>query len=489
MTVCPTDDRHVAVLAFPYGTHAAPLMNLVRRAAAEAPEVTFSFFSTKRSNASVFAGLNQEQLHNIRPYDIDDGLPEDFVPSGNPQDPVAYFVKAMPANYRTAMDEAVAKTGRRVTCLVSDAFFWFCADMADELHAKWIPLWTAGPHPLLAHISSHQIRETLGPDGVIKNKEIDFLTGFNGLRASDLPEGLTEEPEDPFSMMLDKMGDALPRATAVAINSFNAVHLPIAHELESRFHMLLNVGPFILTTPQSVTPDDEGCLPWLETQEERSVVYISFGSLIIPPQEELFALAGALEEGKYPFIWAFRGNPEKQLPQGFLENTKTQGKVVGWAPQMQILKHSAIGACMTHGGWNSILDCIVGGVPMISRPFFGDQMLNTATLEHVWEIGVGLENNVFTKEETLRALELIITSEKGKMMREKVVELKDFAMEAAGPEGDSTKNFCTFAGILSGTHSEKLHQHPHGFRGIRSKIAGAFAAAQNKFNRRHHPKH
>jgi len=87
------------------------------------------------------------------------------VPSGNPQDPVAYFVKAMPANYRTAMDEAVAKTGRQITCLVSDAFFWFCADMAEELHAKWIPLWTAGPHPLLAHISSHQIREKLGPDG------------------------------------------------------------------------------------------------------------------------------------------------------------------------------------------------------------------------------------------------------------------------------------------------------------------------------------
>jgi len=309
------------------------------------------------------------------------------------------------------------------------------------------------------------------------------------VKAADLPEGLVEVKEDPFSMMLDKMGEALPRATAVAINSFTAVHGPIAHELESRFHMLLNVGPFILTTPQSVTLDNEGCLPWLNTQEEGSVVYISFGSVIMPPPHELAALADALEEGKYPFIWAFRGNPEKQLPDGFLERTKTQGKVVGWAPQMQILKHSAVGVCMTHGGWNSVLDCIVGGVPMISRPFFGDQMLNTATLEHVWGIGVGLENNVFTKEETLRVLEIIMSSEKGKTMREKVVELKDIAMEAAGPEGDSTKNFCTFADILSGLHHDRMHQHPHGLRGIRHKIAGAFAAAHHRFARRHHHHH
>lgn len=130
--------------------------------------------------------------------------------------------------------------------------------------------------------------------------------------------------EDPFSMMLEKMGEALPRATAVAINSFSAVHIRIGQELETRFQMLLNVGPFILTTPQSVTLDDEGCLPWLNSQEDKSVVYISFGSVIMPPPDELTAIADALEEGKYPFIWAFRGNPEKQLPDGFMERTKTQ---------------------------------------------------------------------------------------------------------------------------------------------------------------------
>ncbi|XP_020228767.1 flavonoid 3-O-glucosyltransferase isoform X2 [Cajanus cajan] len=486
MTVCPSDDRHVAVLAFPYGTHAAPLLNLVRRTAADAPEVIFSFFSTKKSNASVFAGLDEEQLFNIRPYDVHDGLPDNYVPS-NALEPIGMFVKAMPGNYKTAIDEAVKNTGRNVTCLLTDAFFWFCADLAHDLHAKWVPLWTAGPHSILAHVSTDLIRETLGPDGVRENREIDFLTGFSGVKPSDLPEGVAEELEDPFSSMLHKMGAALPRATAVAINSFAAVHPPIAHELECKFQLLLNVGPFILTMPQSLPADEDGCLPWLNTQEEGSVVYISFGSVIMPPPHELAALAEALEETKYAFIWAFRGNPEKQLPQGFLERTKTQGKVVGWAPQMQILRHSAAGVCVTHGGWNSILDCMVGGVPIISRPFFGDQSLNTATLEHVWGIGVGLENGVFTKEGTVKVLQSIMSSENGKVMRQKIVELKDSAMAAAGPEGDSTKNFRTFTDIVTASNYEIIHPQHHGHRaGFRSKIVGAFDAARTKFSRRHH---
>ncbi|XP_027368769.1 flavonoid 3-O-glucosyltransferase-like [Abrus precatorius] len=486
MTVAHHEEKpHVAVLAFPFGSHAGPLLNLVRRTAAEIPEVTFSFFSTKKSNASIFNGLNEEQLLNIKPYEVDDGIPEDFVITDPVIEPLNMFINVTPGNYKTAMDEVAAKTGKHITCLLTDAFYWFAADMAEEMHAKWVPLWTAGPHPLLAHASTDLIREKLGPEGVKENRDIDFLTGFNGVKVSDLPEGVAEHLENPFTIMVHKMGQYLPRATAVIINSFTEVHLPIAHDLESMFHMFLNIGPFILTTPQSVTPDNEGCIEWLNKQEEGSVVYISFGSVIIPPPHELTALAEALEESNYPFIWAFRGNPGKQLPEGFLERTSTRGKVVGWAPQMQILRHSAVGVCVTHGGWNSILDCIVGGVPMISRPFFGDQMLNTAILEHAWGIGVGVENGVLAKDGTSRILESVMSKEQGKIMRQKIGELKDAAMAAAGPEGDSTKNIFTLIEILTTSHSDCPSQPQQRFRGLRNKIAGAFAAAHARFTRRH----
>ncbi|KAK7265295.1 hypothetical protein RJT34_32913 [Clitoria ternatea] len=481
--------QHVVILAFPYGSHAAPLLNLVRRIAADAPEVIFSFFNTKQSNESTFAGLDQEQLLNITPYEVDDGLPENYVPT-NPLEGVTYFLNVMPANYKIVMEEVVAKTGRQITCLVTDAFYWFAADMAEELHAKWVPLWTAGPHSVLAHMATDLVREKITTDEVHENKAIDFIPGFTGLKVLDLPEGIAEEKDSPFTTMLHRMGRALPRASAVAINSFHEIDIPTVHELESRLHLLLNVGPFILTMPQSVTPDTHGCLEWLDKQADCSVVYISFGSVIVPPPHELIALAEALEESGHPFIWAFKGNPEKQLPEGFLERTSAKGMVVGWAPQMQILKHPAAGVCIMHGGWNSILDCIVGGVPMISRPFFGDQGLNTATMEHVWEVGVGVENMVFTKEGTLKSLETTMSSEKGKLMREKIAVLKDLAMVAAGPEGDSTKNFCALLDIVTTPQTaEQVRQQRHGFRGLRKRIVGVFAAASAKLHRRHHHHH
>jgi hypothetical protein len=155
---------HVAVLAFPFGTHAGPLLSLARRIAAEAHKVTFSFLCTNKTNAALFSGSNDydEFLPNIKHYDVHDGLPEGYVPSGHPLEPIFIFIKAMPENYKSVMDKAVAETGKNITCLVTDAFYWFGADLAKEMHAKWVPLWTAGPHSLLTHVFTDLIREKIG---------------------------------------------------------------------------------------------------------------------------------------------------------------------------------------------------------------------------------------------------------------------------------------------------------------------------------------
>jgi hypothetical protein len=281
-------------------------------------------------------------------------------------------------------------------------------------------------------------------------KNFDFLPGFPELRACDLPEMVVDDINGPFGTMLHKMGLELPRAHAVAINSFDTVHNPIENELKTKFKLLLNVGPFILTTPQRMISDEHGCIPWLSQQENSSVVYISFGSVVIPPPHELTALAEALEECGLPFIWAFRGNPEETLPNGFMERTKTKGKIVAWAPQYEILKHPSVGVCFTHCGWNSVLDCIVGGVPMISRPFFGDQRLNSRMVESVWEIGVGVENGVLTKESAMKALEITMLSGEGKLMRQKILKFKESALAAVEKNGSSANNCNTLIQIITG---------------------------------------
>ncbi|KAE9601678.1 putative hexosyltransferase [Lupinus albus] len=443
----PFESKHVAILAFPFGTHAGPLLGMVLRIAAEYPDVRFSFFSTRASNAKTSA-LNKGNIHI---YNVHDGFPEGHVPR-HPMEAIGKFIYAMPGNFRNAIDEVVAETGVNITCLITDAFYWFGAEMAKEFDCKWVPLWTAGPHSVLVHIETDLIRERVSSkssNDVCDDPSIDFLTGLSGVKVSDLPEGVVRDIENPMATMLHRMGTTLSQATVVAMNSFTDVHPVIADVLKSKFKMLLNVGPFTLTTPQHHVPDEEHCLEWLKQHKKESVVYVSFGSIITPPPHELFALAEALEECKFPFIWAFSGNREKQLPKGFLERTKKQGKIVAWAPQNEILQHPSVGVCVTHCGWNSILECMVGGIPMICRPFFGDQKLNNKMLEHEWGIGVGIENGAFTKENTLRALELTMSSEKGRVMRHKVLGLRECALKAIEPQGSSMKDFTTLINIVT----------------------------------------
>ena len=138
------------------------------------------------------------------------------------------------------------------------------------------------------------------------------------------------------------------------------------------------------------------------------------------------------------------------LPEGFLNRTRDLGKIVPWAPQVQVLVHSSTGVFVTHCGWNSVLESIASGVPMIGRPFFGDQLINTWMVESVWKIGVRVEGEVFTKSGTMRALELVLSHEKGKKLKEQIGHFSDLALKVVGPKGSSSQNFNTLLDVLTG---------------------------------------
>ncbi|XP_031252266.1 anthocyanidin 3-O-glucosyltransferase 7-like [Pistacia vera] len=446
-----TSRKHIAVLAFPFGTHAAPLLSFVRRISEAASDVKFSFFNTAQSNALLFS--NGGEFERVKFHDVESGLPDGYVfNKSHPNEPVEYFLKATPGNFERAMEIVVAETGVGFSCLISDAFIWYAAEMAEKRRVPWIPLWTSASRSLLVHLDTDNLRERLGINGP-GEQTLVFFPGFSSIRAMDLPEGTISGPLDEgVPVLLHKVGQILPKAAAVASNSFEEIDLPDVNTLmKSRLPNFLNIGPFTLTSPPPPDSDKNGCLEWLEKREKLSVAYISFGSIIQLPPPELTALAEALEASKTPFLWSFRGNPKEQLPPGFLQRTSAYGKVVPWAPQLKILEHSSVGVFVTHGGWNSILESIIGGVPMICRPFFGDQKLNERTLETVWGIGLGVEGRKFTKGGAIKALEVILCSEQGKIMREKIAVLKQLAFQAVESEGSSTANFKTVMEVITKT--------------------------------------
>lgn len=157
--------KHVAALAFPFGTHATPMLNLVRRLSSALPDVKFSFICTAHVNEALFSKKDEIDVDKIKPVNVDSGLPEGFQFRGNPEEPVEYFLKATPGNFERALKTAVAETGTEITCLLTDAFLWFSAEIAESMRVPWIPYWTSGARSLLLHVDTDNIRQIMGVNG------------------------------------------------------------------------------------------------------------------------------------------------------------------------------------------------------------------------------------------------------------------------------------------------------------------------------------
>ncbi|XP_047959755.1 flavonol 3-O-glucosyltransferase F3GT2-like [Salvia hispanica] len=445
---------HIAVLAFPFGSHAAPLLALVRRLAASAPNALFSFFNSTASNAALF---NAPTCDNLRARDVWDGAPRGEPFMGSHFEAVGLFLEASPRNFETAIREAERESGLEIRCLISDAFLWFSSVVAEKRGVPWVPFWASSSFSLSAHVYTDQIVRSIESTETAKQeKALSFIPGLEMATMADLPpEVFLGNYASPLEITLYKMVEHLPKSTAILLNSFEEINPIITKDLKSKFPNFLNVGPSILASPASPSAaisDETGCLSWLGSQNRpRSVVYISFGSMITPPESELAALCEALETCRFPFLWSIKDHAVRSLPNGFANRTNSFGKMVAWAPQPQILAHESVGAFVSHGGWNSILESIVGCVPMICRPFFGDHKLNSRMVQDSWGIGVRVEGGVFTKSGTIECLMELMTTEKGAKMRENVSLLRNKAVAAVDSQGSSSRNFDKLLEII-GAH-------------------------------------
>nr|ARR28805.1 UDP-glucose: anthocyanidin 3-O-glucosyltransferase [Lilium hybrid cultivar] len=452
-----TGDHHVALIAFPFSTHAAPLFSLTTALATAAPSTTFSFINSARSNISLSKAISSVPSGvKIRVYDLSDGCPEGYImPAHDPEEEVRLFLKVAVVNVRKAIEKAVEGSGGiRVSCIVSDAFIWFAGKMAEEMRVPWVALWTSGTYSLAAHMYTDFLRLKIGENALPSraNEPLDCIPYMSPLQVRELPEGVVFGNLDSvFARLLHRMAEALPSATAVALNTFQGLDPALDNELSKMFKLSLPIGPQHLLTQQPPEPADTyGCIQWLDTHAPATVVYISFGSIMSLSPPEAVEVAEGLEASGIPFIWSMKPAAQAQLPQGFLDRTRGRGMVVSWAPQLQVLGHSAVGAFVTHCGWNSIMESVTAGVPMICRPFIGDQRLNAGVLSRVWKIGVGFEGGVVTRETVEMALTEVLKEEGGRKMKERAGELREMAIRATQSGGSSSDNLDALVEVIRG---------------------------------------
>jgi len=199
---------------------------------------------------------------------------------------------------------------------------------------------------------------------------------------------------------------------------------------------------------------DSSAISWLKQKGAGSVIYISFGSMVCFSSQQMEEIALGLMGTGFNFLWVipdlFRKNLSKELEKGIDECEK--GLIVNWIPQLEVLSNQAVGCFFTHCGWNSTLEALCLGVPMVALPQWTDQPTNAKFVEDVWKVGIRVkenENGIVTREEIQNCIRLVMEKDLGRELRINAKKWKKLAIEAVTQGGTSHHNINEFINNLN----------------------------------------
>jgi len=196
------------------------------------------------------------------------------------------------------------------------------------------------------------------------------------------------------------------------------------------------------------------CVAWLDARPPRSVVYASFGSLSdLDPSEMREVARGLLDAGR-PFLWVVRASEAHKLPAGYEEEAaRGGGLVVSWCPQLEVLAHRAVGCFLTHCGWNSTVEALVAGVPMVAVPQWTDQPMNARYVEAAWRVGVRVRpaaaDGLVRRGELAGGIEEVMGGERSGEYRRNAAAWMEKARAASREGGSSDRNIAEFVAKYS----------------------------------------
>ncbi|XP_022767228.1 UDP-glycosyltransferase 73E1-like [Durio zibethinus] len=470
MALNPTKP-HFVLIPFMCHGHLIPLIDIGRLLAER--NVIVTIITTPQNAARFSAGINRGIESGLAisvlelPFPAAEvGLPEgcetvDNLPSMHL---MSNFYTAM-SMLQQPVEKLLGALKPRPNCIIHDKQFTWMAEIASKLQ---IPRILFDGKSCFALFCSHNI-STSKVNECVSEGESFVVPGLSDrieFTPGQLPGNLN--PRSNVKEISKKIIAAEEGAYGLIVNSFEELEAEYVESYQNiKKQKVWCVGPVSLcnkdnmdkaTRGNKTLTDENQCLKWLDSWPASSVIYVCFGSLnrLTPPQ--LIELGLALEASNKPFIWVIRGGykreeMEKWLAEdGFEERVKGRGLLIrGWAPQVLILSHPSIGGFLTHCGWNSTLEGICAGVPMITWPLFAEQFFNEKQLVQILKVGVrvGVEvvvhmgeedkSGVLVKREDVqKAIEsLMDEGEEGEERRKRARNLAEMAKTTVEEGGSS----------------------------------------------------
>ncbi|KAL3621665.1 hypothetical protein CASFOL_036577 [Castilleja foliolosa] len=429
---------HILIFPVPLLGHVSSMLNLAEILCLSDLHVTVLLFDYIHTSLLRHADLQSRfsAYPSFRVATISDGLPADYTRSGERIFDTLRSLKEIGGPlFRRLMEttHALSEVGyrRRVSCLIMDGGLSFTIPVLEEMGIPFIVFRTISACAFWSYFCAQQIIDAgelplkgKNEDKLTywKRKDMDLMvTSVPGmetiLRRRDLPQLCrVEDIDDPSLQTMKIETQRTTEAKGFILNTFEDLEGPILDQIRKYIPNLYSIGPLHAHLrarleskgvhesshhrSSSFWEEDRGCMAWLDSQQSGSVIYVSFGSITLLTRDELLEFWYGLVNSGRKFLWVIRpdsiigsevGN-ENDVPEELKEGTKSRGYMVGWVPQREVLAHPAIGAFFTHSGWNSTLESIAIGLPMLTWPYFADQTTNSRFVSEVWRIGLDMKD-------------------------------------------------------------------------------------------------
>nr|Q2V6K0.1 RecName: Full=UDP-glucose flavonoid 3-O-glucosyltransferase 6; AltName: Full=Flavonol 3-O-glucosyltransferase 6; Short=FaGT6 [Fragaria x ananassa]ABB92748.1 UDP-glucose glucosyltransferase [Fragaria x ananassa] len=359
----------------------------------------------------------------------------------------------------------------RIAGFVIDMFCTGMIDLANEFGLPSYVFYTSGAADLGLMFHLQALRDEENKDCTeFKDSDAELVVSsfVNPLPAARvLPSVVFEKEGGNFFLNFAKR---YRETKGILVNTFLELEPHAIQSLSSDGKILpvYPVGPILNVKSEGNQVSSEkskqksDILEWLDDQPPSSVVFLCFGSMGCFGEDQVKEIAHALEQGGIRFLWSLR-QPSKEkigfpsdytdykavLPEGFLDRTTDLGKVIGWAPQLAILAHPAVGGFVSHCGWNSTLESIWYGVPIATWPFYAEQQVNAfelvKELKLAVEIDMGYRKDsgvIVSRENIEKGIKEVMEQESE--LRKRVKEMSQMSRKALEEDGSSYSSLGRF---------------------------------------------
>ncbi|KAH7657247.1 UDP-glucosyl transferase 73C protein [Dioscorea alata] len=418
-----TTPPHVVLVPLMAQGHIIPMLDMARLLAERGVRVTFITTPVNGSRIKPIIGRVHESNLPINFIELpfpcaEAGLPLgcencDLLPS---KDLVVNFFDAVRL-FDHSIEQHLKDLVPRPTCMINDMTNPWAANVARSLNIRRLVF--HGPSCIYIYccyvFQLHKIYETVTDD--FEEIAVPGLTDNDDVVSQSFKVCKLHAPGWFNAPGLEKFCDEIlhaeETADGVVINTFDDVE-PMFVEAYKKVvgKDVWTVGPLCLydkddfcariVRGNKAAVDPEKLFGWLDSMEESSVLYVSFGSLTRMKVGQILEIGSGLEASGVPFIWVIKDvekcSEVEEWLEGFEKRMSLRSFVIkGWAPQAAILSHKAVGGFVSHCGWNSTLEAVSNGVPMITWPQFVDQFLNERLVVELLRIGIaiGVKKPVF----------------------------------------------------------------------------------------------